>query len=37
MHEARGSGPVHWDDFEGLNGEGGGRGLQDGRHMHTHG
>ena len=26
MHETRGSGPVHWADFEGLNGEGGGMG-----------
>ena len=28
---------VHWDDPEGWDGEGGGRGLQDGEHMCTHG
>ena len=27
------SGLVHWDDPEGWNGEGGGRGVQDGEHM----
>ena len=26
-------GLVHWDDPEGWNGEGGGRGVQDGEHM----
>ena len=26
---------VHWDDPEGWNGEGGGRRVQDGEHMHT--
>ena len=26
---------VHWDDPEGWNGEGGGRGVQDGEHMYT--
>ena len=30
-------GLVHWDDPEGLDGEGGGRGVQDGEHMYTHG
>ena len=30
-------GLVHWDDPEGWNGEGGGRGFQDGEHMYTHG
>ena len=30
-------GPVHWDDPEGWDGEGGGRGVQDGEHMYTHG
>ena len=30
-------GLVHWDDPEGWNGEGGGRGVQDGEHMYTHG
>ena len=28
---------VHWDDPEGWDGEGGGRGIQDGEHMYTHG
>jgi len=28
---------VHWDDPEGWDGEGGGKGLQDGGHMYTHG
>ena len=27
----------HWDDPEGWDGEGGGRGVQDGEHMYTHG
>ena len=26
-----------WDDPEGWGGEGGGRGVQDGGHMYTHG
>ena len=30
-------GMVHWDDPEGWDGEGGGRGVQDGEHMQTHG
>ena len=30
MHETRCSGLVHWDDTEGWDGEGGGRGAQDG-------
>ena len=29
------TGLVHWDDPEGWGGEGGGRGVQDGEHMHT--
>ena len=37
MHETGYSGPVHWDDPEGWDGEGGGRGIQDGEHMYTHG
>jgi len=37
MHEAGFSGLVHWDDPEGWNGEGGGKGVQDGEHMYTHG
>ena len=32
MHETGCSGPVHWDDPEGWDGEGGGRGVQDGEH-----
>ena len=28
---------VHWDDPEGWYGEGGGRRIQDGEHMYTHG
>ena len=31
------SGPVHWDDPEGWDGEGGGRGVQDGEHMYAQG
>ena len=30
-------GPVYWDDPEGCDGEGGGKGVQDGEHMYTHG
>ena len=37
MHEAGCSELVHWDDPEGWDGEGGGRGVQDGEHMYTHG
>ena len=37
MHETGCSGPVHWDDAEGWDGEGGGRGVQDGGHVYTHG
>ena len=37
MHETGHSGPVHWDDPKGWDGEGGGRGVQDGEHMYTHG
>ena len=33
----RRSGPVHWDDPEGWDGEGGARGAQDGGHIYTHG
>ena len=33
MHETRCSGLVHWDDPEGGDGEGGGRGVQDGEHI----
>ena len=37
MHETGCSGLVHSDDPEGWDGEGGGRGVQDGEHMYTHG
>ena len=37
IHETGCSGLVHWDDPEGWDGEGGGRGVQDGEHMYTHG
>ena len=37
MHETGCSGLVHWDDPEGWDGEGGGRGVQDRGHMYTHG
>ena len=36
MQETGCSGLMHWDDLEGLDGEGGGRGVQDGEHMYTH-
>ena len=37
MHETGCSGLLHWDDSGGWDGEGGGRGVQDGEHMYTHG
>ena len=37
IHEMGCSGLVHWDDPGGWNGEGDGRGVQDGEHMCTHG
>ena len=37
MHETGCSGLVHWDDPEGWDGECGGRGVQHGEHMNTHG
>ena len=38
MHETECSGLVHWDDPEGWDGEGSGRGgVQDGEHMYAHG
>ena len=37
MHETGCSGLVPWDDPEGWDEEGGGRGVQDGEHMYTHG
>ena len=36
MHETGCSGLVHWDDPERWEGEGGGRGVQDGERMYTH-
>ena len=35
MHETGCSGLVHWDDPERWDAEGGGRGVQEGGHMHT--
>ena len=37
MHDTGCSGLVHWDDPEGWDGERGGRGVQIGKHMYTHG
>ena len=37
MHEAGHSKLVHWDDPEGWDGEGGGKGVQDWEHVYTHG
>ena len=37
MHVTECSGLVHWDDPEAWDGEGGGRGVQDGEHICTHG
>ena len=37
MHETGCSGLVHWDDPEGWDGEGVGRGVQDGEHKYTPG
>ena len=37
MHETGCSGLVHWDDPEGWDGEGDGKGVQDGEHIYTHG
>ena len=35
MHDTGRSGLVHWVDSEGWDGEGSGRGLQDGEHVYT--
>ena len=35
MHDTGCSGLVHWDDLEGWDREGGGRGVQDGEHVYT--
>ena len=37
MNETGYSKPVHWDNPEGWDGEGGGRGVWDVGHMYTHG
>ena len=37
MHETGHKAPVHWDDHEWSDRDGGGRGVQDGGHMYTHG
>ena len=37
MHDTGCLGLVHWDGPEGWYGEGGGRRVQDGGHMYTHG
>ena len=37
MHDTGCSGLVHWDNPEGWDGEGVGRGVQDWEHMYTHG
>ena len=37
IYETGYSGLVHWDDPEGWDGEGDGRGVQDGGHMYMHG
>ena len=37
MHDSGCSGLVHGDDPEGWDGERGGKGVQDGEHMYTHG
>ena len=37
MHDTGCLGLVHWDDPEGWYGEGGGRAVQDGEHVYSHG
>ena len=37
MQDTGCSGLVHWDDPEEWDREGGGRGIQDGEHVYTHG
>jgi len=37
MHDTGCLGLVHWDDPEGWDGNGDGRGVQDGEHMYTRG
>ena len=36
MHDTGCLGLVYWDDPEGWDAEGGGRGIQDGEHVYTH-
>ena len=36
MQDTGSLGLVHWDDPEGWDGEGGGRGVQNGEHMYAH-
>ena len=36
MHETWCSGLVNWEDPQGWDGEGGRRGVQDGKHMYIH-
>ena len=35
MQDTGCSGLVYWDDLEGWDGKGGGRGVKDGEHMYT--
>ena len=37
VHDTGCLGLVHWDDTERWDGEGGGKGVQDGEHMYTRG
>ena len=37
MHDTVCLGLVHWDDLEGWYRDGGGRGVQDGKHVYTRG
>ena len=37
MHDTGCSVLLHWDDPEGWDGEGGGKGVQDGEEIYTHG
>ena len=37
MHDTWRLGLVHWDDPEGWDEEGSGKGVQDGEHMYSHG
>ena len=37
MHDTGCLGLVHWDDPKGWDGEESGRGVQDGKHIYTHG